>query len=46
MTVKEAKEYLEKFDEDMDIKIFCGTTNEVVTEVFEDTEDGGPVFSY
>lgn len=46
MTVKELKERLEDFDEDMDVKIFCGSLNEVTEEIYEDTEDGCPVISY
>lgn len=46
MTVKELRERLKDFDEDMDVKIFCGSINEVAEELFEDVEDGCPVISY
>lgn len=45
MTVKEVIEALEEFDENMDVKIFCGTTNEIAVGVIEDIEDGCPVVS-
>lgn len=45
MTVKEVIEALQEFDEDVEVKIFCGTTNEPVMDIGEDIEDGCPVLS-
>ena len=45
MTVKEVIKKLQEYDEDMEVKVFCGTINEVVTVIAEDIEDGCPVVS-
>lgn len=45
MTVKELKEYLEDFDDDVEVKIFYGSINEVAECVSEDIEDGCPIIS-